>query len=383
MCKFTLLVVVILGSSISAFANGASFHFGINGSDIAVFDSTHTNSFEVSETVVIDARKDTVFVEYEITSFEPSSVDINMIFPVQNMGYTCGGIIDFYREGEGSSFLRSLNFNVSINGEPINSEEIDKPNINFEGEYENLISEACSFEKFTATIKPGLNLLKITHRILDVGGESFSSSDWRYIYSIWPAKNWVKKFKTAIWRIYLPKYVEGIGPIARDNEWYQQEFDKYRLTYKVIAPGKRIDYEDYIEFTANDFKPEGVIKIDVSLKSLISMVKSCQDLDNEICLNSAIASTLAVRPYIGDKQKYKEEDLSVIKTGDYIEEWASNKKTLKFLRNEVFARKGYIFKTKEMNEFFLKQPWYVPSANSVRLTDVEKSNVEYIENLEK
>lgn len=61
-----------------------------------------------------------------------------------------------------------------------------------------------------------------------------------------------------------------------------------------------------------------------------------------------------------------------------------NKRELKIMRNEIFARYGYIFKTQDMKSHFSSQPWYQPLYNDVtnRLTRIEKENAEYIKNFE-
>lgn len=60
--------------------------------------------------------------------------------------------------------------------------------------------------------------------------------------------------------------------------------------------------------------------------------------------------------------------------------------TLGFIRNEIFARHGYIFKTKAYQDYFLKQSWYIPNPNFTgnfnQLNDVEKYNIELIKELE-
>lgn len=57
---------------------------------------------------------------------------------------------------------------------------------------------------------------------------------------------------------------------------------------------------------------------------------------------------------------------------------------LKIMRNEIFARHGYIFKTPQMKSYFNNQAWYRPLYKDVtdRLTPVEKRNVEYIKEFE-
>jgi len=61
------------------------------------------------------------------------------------------------------------------------------------------------------------------------------------------------------------------------------------------------------------------------------------------------------------------------------------KRDLKIMRNEVFARHGYIFKTFDMRHYFSQQNWYRPIYNDVtdQLSDIEKNNVELIKSYEK
>lgn len=56
------------------------------------------------------------------------------------------------------------------------------------------------------------------------------------------------------------------------------------------------------------------------------------------------------------------------------------KRELKIMRNEIFARHGYIFKTEDMKTYFASQPWYKPIAHDVsdKLTEIEKKNIELI-----
>jgi hypothetical protein len=59
-------------------------------------------------------------------------------------------------------------------------------------------------------------------------------------------------------------------------------------------------------------------------------------------------------------------------------------KELKIMRNEIFARHGYIFKTNDMKAYFTAQPWYRPQRADVSsmLTVIEKKNVELIKQVE-
>ncbi|MFQ3544424.1 YARHG domain-containing protein [Halobacillus rhizosphaerae] len=60
-----------------------------------------------------------------------------------------------------------------------------------------------------------------------------------------------------------------------------------------------------------------------------------------------------------------------------------SKENLRLARNEIFARHGYVFKSEELQAYFLQQPWYKPAlAYTGELTDIEKQNVAMIKALE-
>ena len=64
---------------------------------------------------------------------------------------------------------------------------------------------------------------------------------------------------------------------------------------------------------------------------------------------------------------------------------AYSKAQLAIMRNEIFARYGYIFSTKSgMLPYFKKQQWYQPSATDVSssLTEIEKKNIALLKMLE-
>ncbi len=61
-----------------------------------------------------------------------------------------------------------------------------------------------------------------------------------------------------------------------------------------------------------------------------------------------------------------------------------NKFQLKIMRNEIFARHGYIFKTPDMKSYFSQQSWYHGQYNDVNsmLSAIEKQNIELIRKYE-
>lgn len=57
---------------------------------------------------------------------------------------------------------------------------------------------------------------------------------------------------------------------------------------------------------------------------------------------------------------------------------------LKIMRNEIFARHGFIFKTNDMRTYFAAQPWYQGTNDDVNnmLSDIETRNVALIKRFE-
>lgn len=58
-------------------------------------------------------------------------------------------------------------------------------------------------------------------------------------------------------------------------------------------------------------------------------------------------------------------------------------KELRFLRNEVFARKGYVFKSEDLNTYFKTKSWYNPNPDAkVDLTLEEENYINKIKDIE-
>lgn len=59
-------------------------------------------------------------------------------------------------------------------------------------------------------------------------------------------------------------------------------------------------------------------------------------------------------------------------------------KSLRIMRNEIFARYGFIFKSADLTQHFSKTIWYKATSADVtsKLTEVEKTNIDFIRNQE-
>ncbi len=74
---------------------------------------------------------------------------------------------------------------------------------------------------------------------------------------------------------------------------------------------------------------------------------------------------------------------SKIDSIEIINMTASN---LRLLRNEIFARHGYIFKSRDLTDYFSKYEWYKPTINSdlidKKLTEIDRRNISLIKSIE-
>lgn len=84
-----------------------------------------------------------------------------------------------------------------------------------------------------------------------------------------------------------------------------------------------------------------------------------------------------------DESEYKYEYLREREmTYDDVE--GKSAEELRLMRNYIFARRGYIFESEDLKEYFEQFSWYVPLYYDVtpRLSDIEKYNVNFIKEWE-
>ncbi|MDO5968526.1 YARHG domain-containing protein [Flavivirga aquimarina] len=61
-----------------------------------------------------------------------------------------------------------------------------------------------------------------------------------------------------------------------------------------------------------------------------------------------------------------------------------SKKELRLIRNEIFANKGYIFRSKDLKEYFDSQGWYSPLSDNAndKINIIERKNISLIKSFE-
>lgn len=111
--------------------------------------------------------------------------------------------------------------------------------------------------------------------------------------------------------------------------------------------------------------------------------------------NSSSVNRDGVQPHAENEQpNFDDQPVAPVSDGKYpqgsdrpfFEDELSrySKTELKLMRNEIYARNGYIFSDSTLNAYFRKQPWYQPRYNDVSsyLTDIEKDNINQIKHWE-
>lgn len=366
------IIFMLLSVPELALSNGGISAPGTKGGDIFVKEMTPTKNMIVDEEVVIDFEDGEVSATYFVENLEKDVVKLEMIFPIEG---ECGEKEDTWYGGPlKEKFISS----VYLNKAKINTSQIDLSKIKLDGQYKNLTSSSCFAIRFDVSFLPGQNELIVKYGFWPLYQDISSGLKRGFTYSIWPAKNWVNRFRSAKWRVNIaPRNIDV------DKLLVKSDFDpsEWRFTnYEISAPGKRFDYGSNVEYTATNFSPDGSVVIIEKSVSLFSKLRdSC--FDGKIGANHCDKYLVAMRHYTGNKRCYSYKDL--LTDPGPGNDLYMNPESLKYLRNEIFARNGYMFKTQAMADYFSSMPWYAPLKDSVELNAYEKRNVNYIKEIEK
>lgn len=92
------------------------------------------------------------------------------------------------------------------------------------------------------------------------------------------------------------------------------------------------------------------------------------------------------RIYSSIKSPHTDNFIEISKSIDSLDLIGLNSDTLRILRNEIFARKGYIFSSDDLKEYFSKFDWYSPTVTEDQiknlLTNIDVHNINLIRSLE-
>lgn len=237
-----------------------------------------------------------------------------------------------------------------------------------------------SIERNDAFYDPGQQI-----KIRNKQGELKIRGDWYYIDKKFKKYSDTVRYKQDDFVIYLKLDSKTTGMILA-HQLYASDIDAYTIiginslkkpkvlfdaTY-ILTSIEDLDNDGYCELIGKhpnagipehtlNFVPFVVLKYTDSLK-----------IDNGLTYNYNL-------PY----KKYRDYPEGSIRllTEDYLKKYTKDE--LRLMRNEIFADHGYVFKSKDLNDYFKSKDWYKASPNGYFvLTDWEKSNIELIKKME-
>lgn len=126
-----------------------------------------------------------------------------------------------------------------------------------------------------------------------------------------------------------------------------------------------------------------VAKKGVSLKGIVAIILA----------SIIIVTALGVGAYYFLADKTTTTEITYNSADEYYHITGSRKLTyddikglsnreLRIMRNEIYARHGYIFQDAMLRDHFLQKPWYTPQTKNVALSNIEQYNVLFIKSYE-
>lgn len=227
---------------------------------------------------------------------------------------------------------------------------------------------------YRPVIKPGKNIIFHKYK-LDPG---FGTSQGYFEYLLKTSKRWkdglIKKLDIII------KIDDSLIDFTNNSV---SEFD-------IIGYGKKNGNQysiksGYLSASWNNFDPNRDL-------SFYSNSFFYHNFDNQAphpaCFNSESPLPLHKIVHYWSYTENSNDDSERSLYTEYYDLVSSLSKTdLRLLRNSIYANKGFVFKDKELNEYFLNQYWYFPNPNlpyeQIILTEAEKAIVAIIIGLEK
>jgi hypothetical protein len=154
-------------------------------------------------------------------------------------------------------------------------------------------------------------------------------------------------------------------------------------------------YQEYRESTYSDIKINGNVMTVTTEDGKIKWRKVKASSDNSSEAPRSSQETNKNRQKKDAKEveapAYEDDDSSVTATYERFTDISErllteedirgfSKPELRILRNEIYARHGHIFKSKDLRDYFSAKDWYNPQYEDVSglLNTIEKKNVEFI-----
>ncbi|ARF14954.1 YARHG domain-containing protein [Sporosarcina ureae] len=210
-------------------------------------------------------------------------------------------------------------------------------------------------------------------------------------YTINPA-GYILKVKSIGDETVLSIHDTEMGYIKKSKE--QAEFGPYMAGIYPIKMTTTLNDESVREeIQANVFGAKQSVHLAFdSIKELAIATNVETDNDLPVVQNDVVeeepVETVIVKEVIKEVPADASNDHFIISySGDVFLDESDlkglSKDDLRLARNEIYARHGYVFQSKEMQNYFGSQSWYSPDPSfDGKMTEWEKHNVELIKSLE-
>lgn len=169
---------------------------------------------------------------------------------------------------------------------------------------------------------------------------------------------------------------DGYGKLSIGTS--QPKWKPYKFVYIYESPSNIIDYPALNKHFAFNFKGQN-IKLD-EVKTING--EGWDDEPEVKPVKTTIINKLKGNRYTGNGL-WPITSAEILSSG-YFE--CYDVEELRLMRNDIYARHGYIFKDKSLRKIFGKQSWYKPTtsnASSLKLSEIELINIALIQNMEK
>lgn len=200
-------------------------------------------------------------------------------------------------------------------------------------------------------------------------------------------KGWVRKIKPH----------EGLYAVILSNKTKHQLSGKYLQSgtqnkvnfapddFTVTGLTEENQYEYAIEEdypTDFIYFANGVGMAYVKTKLGLDLYAAKQEFDFWYKTDSLVTSLVRIEPFkqgdsrsVAGNYPFTSTEILTLDVQNYY-----TKQEFKIMRNEIFARHGYVFKSPEMKSYFEKQNWYQPKRDDVMnlITPLEHLNIEII-----
>lgn len=189
----------------------------------------------------------------------------------------------------------------------------------------------------------------------------------------------------------IDKTIELLELVLKEKDLNKISSDAYvKMAEESFENEKTDDMINYLKKAVNHNFDIKRFKYYDNIENLESLLVEDENLDSANDEETKDSNSK------GDTEKNAEEEISTndeyfiadSSTRYLTEEELSNfsKEELPFIRNEIFARHGYIFSNEKYNNYFKTKKWYTPnpnfSGNPSELSVIEYANVKLIKSLE-